>query len=143
MSFSSSVIWFHDAIGDLCSLHLFTTPSSGWLTFYPEPLPISCLSAFTSLLDCIQDRKKGYTSLSMSFHQGVQSFTKASLPPAVFPLHLIGQNWVTCPPSNQSLVEVDRILLGGIDNHCSSLGAEIGFTSLSMLPPTTNQGSAV
>lgn len=142
MSFSTSVIWFHDTIEDLGSLPLSTSPSSGWLTFCPEPV-VSCLSAFTPLLDCIQDRKKGYTSLSMSFHQGVQSFTKASLPPAVFPLHLIGQNWVTCPSSSQSLVEVDRILLGGIDNHGSSLGAEIRFNSLSMLPPTTNQGSAV
>lgn len=84
------MIGFRDVIEDLSSLHLFTSVSSGWLTFYPKLL--SHVSTFTPLLDCIQDKKKGHPFLPVPFDQGEQSFTKAALPPAVVPLPLIGQN---------------------------------------------------
>ena len=139
---SSSVVqWLSDVMEDQ-ALYIFSPyhPQDGWL-FILRLVASWSQDGFHSsrhyTLTQLHSREERTCSLPVPFDQGVQSFTKASLSPAAFPLPLLGQNWVTCPPLNQSLVKVDKITLIGLNQPCFiSRGQRLGPLPWAHYPPT-------
>lgn len=112
---------------------------------HPQILDLLSLSSLphshkmVSTTSSIQDRKKGHTSLPISFNQGV--VIHKSLPaPSSLPPEFHWPDWDT--PLNQSLVRVDRIACVGLDQPCFHLLVPDWIHFLEHVAPTpTKSGS--